>query len=171
MSSASTKARQWSPPEEIKVHVRKLTGTQLDELGVELETLPDGSLKITTPPKELHQIDCWNDLNPNQSIGVGDVITRVNGIGTDDPHRMRTMLRNEFTLRLTIRRDRRNTIRFFKFNDIDASYRNNHVRVPDLSADIRIVFPAEEYIGKYVGHGKSKTVFVIKRFGSTMAAH
>ena len=53
-------------------------------------------------------------------------------------------------------------IRFFKLNEIDANYKDNHTRIPDLSADIRIVFRTEEYIGKYVGHGKSKTAFVIR---------
>ena len=53
-------------------------------------------------------------------------------------------------------------IRFFKLNEIDANYQDNHTRIPDLSADIRIVFPTEEYIGKYVSHGQSKTVFVIR---------
>ena len=121
MSSASTRARQRSTPEEIEVHFKKLTNTELDDLGVELETLPDGSLKITSPPKESYQIDVWNDTNPDKSIGVGDVITRVNGIGTDDPDRMRTMLHNEYALRLTVRCDGRNAIRFFKLNDIDAT--------------------------------------------------
>ena len=53
----------------------------------------------------------------------------------------------------------------FKLNDIDANYKDNNTRIPDLSADIRIVFRTEEYIGKYVSHGNSKTVFVIKRTG------
>ena len=39
MSSASTRARQRSTPEEIEVHYKKRTNTELDELGVELETL------------------------------------------------------------------------------------------------------------------------------------
>ena len=56
-------------------------------------------------------------------------------------------------------------IRLFKLNEIDANYKNNNTRVPDLSAEIRIVFPTEEYIGKYVGHGQSKTVFVIRSSG------
>ena len=56
-------------------------------------------------------------------------------------------------------------IRFFKLNEIDANYKDNNTRIPDLSADIRIVFPTEEYIGKYVSHGQSKTVFVIRSSG------
>ena len=56
-------------------------------------------------------------------------------------------------------------IGLFKLNEIDANYKNNNTRVPDLSAEIRIVFPTEEYIGKYVGHGQSKTVFVIRSSG------
>ena len=31
-----------------------------------------------------------------------------------------------------------------------------------MSADIRVVFPDEEYVGAYASHGQSKTVFVIK---------
>ena len=34
-------------------------------------------------------------------------------------------------------------IRFFKLNEVDPNYRINHNRIPDLSADIRIVFPTE----------------------------
>ena len=56
-------------------------------------------------------------------------------------------------------------IRFFKLNEIDANYKDNHTRIPDLSADIRIVFPTEEYIGAYASHGQSKTVFVIRSSG------
>ena len=54
-------------------------------------------------------------------------------------------------------------IGLFKLNEIDANYKSNNTRVPDLSAEIRIVFSSTEvYIGKYVGHGQSKTVFVIR---------
>ena len=53
-------------------------------------------------------------------------------------------------------------IRLFKLNEIDANYKDNHARIPDLSADIRIVFPEEEYIGVYASHGQSKTVFLIR---------
>ena len=49
-------------------------------------------------------------------------------------------------------------IQIFKFNKIDA----DHIRTPDLSADIRVVFPTEEYIGAYVSHGQTKTVFAIR---------
>ena len=56
-------------------------------------------------------------------------------------------------------------IRFVKLNEIDANYKDNHTRSPDLSADIRILFPTEEYIGKYISHGHSKTVFVIRSSG------
>ena len=34
--------------------------------------------------------------------------------------------------------------------------------MPNLSADIRIAFLEEEYIGRYLSHGKSKTVFVMR---------
>ena len=53
-------------------------------------------------------------------------------------------------------------IQLFKLNEIDANYKDNHIRIPDLSADIRIVFPTEEYIGAYASHGLRKTVFVIR---------
>ena len=59
-------------------------------------------------------------------------------------------------------------IRFFKLNEVDPNYRINHNRIPDLSADIRIVFPTEEYIGKYLSHGKSKTVFIIRSSSCNM---
>ena len=53
-------------------------------------------------------------------------------------------------------------IKLFKLNTAASGYEQNHPRVPDLSADIRVKFPAEEYIGVYVSHGWSKTVFEIK---------
>ena len=56
-------------------------------------------------------------------------------------------------------------IRFFKLNEIDANYKDNHTRIPDFSADIRILFPTEEHIGAYASHGQSKTVFVIRSSG------
>ena len=56
-------------------------------------------------------------------------------------------------------------IQLFKLNQVDANYGDNHSRRPDLSANIRIVFPSEEYIGRYVSHGRTKTVFVLKSRG------
>ena len=55
-------------------------------------------------------------------------------------------------------------IRFFKLNTVDEDYKDNHSRIPDLSADIRVVFSSdgEEYTGAYISHGRSKTVFVIR---------
>ena len=53
----------------------------------------------------------------------------------------------------------------YKLNEIVANYKDNHTGIPDLSADIRIVFPTEEYIGAYASHGQSKTVFVIRSSG------
>ena len=53
-------------------------------------------------------------------------------------------------------------IRLFKLNEVDADYEQNHSRVPDLSAEIRVVFPSEEYTGVYLSHGGSQTVFVIR---------
>ena len=51
----------------------------------------------------------------------------------------------------------------FKLNTSASGYKQNHPRVPDLSADIRVKFPDEpEYNGVYVSHGQSKTVFEIK---------
>ena len=58
-------------------------------------------------------------------------------------------------------------VRISKLNGIDANYRLNHDRKPDLSADIRIGFPEAEYVGKYLNHGGSKTVFIIRRSGHT----
>ena len=56
-------------------------------------------------------------------------------------------------------------IKLFKPNDIDPNYKDNHLRIPDLSADIKIKFTTEEYNGAYVSHGQSKTVFVSRRSG------
>ena len=53
-------------------------------------------------------------------------------------------------------------LQFFKLNEIDAGYKGNHTRIPDLSADIKVVFPAEAYVGAYLSHGQSKTVFVLR---------
>ena len=58
-------------------------------------------------------------------------------------------------------------LRLSKLNEIDVNYRVNHSRKPDLSADIRIRFPDAEYVGTYVSHGGSKTVFIIRRAGHT----
>ena len=43
--------------------------------------------------------------------------------------------------------------------------RGNHARAPDLSPNIKVVFPGPartEYIGVYLNHGKNKTVFLLK---------
>ena len=40
---------------DVYVHMEMSTGTDLDELGVELQTLPDGSLKIASHPKSSYQ--------------------------------------------------------------------------------------------------------------------
>ena len=53
-------------------------------------------------------------------------------------------------------------IEIFALNDIDAGYRRNHHRRPDLSANIKVVFPTEEYVGAYLSHGQTKTVFVLR---------
>ena len=53
-------------------------------------------------------------------------------------------------------------IQIFPLNDIDAGYKRNHSRRPDLSANIKVVFPKEEYVGAYLSHGHSKTVFVLR---------
>ena len=101
-----------STPEETEIYFEKLTGvSELDELGVDLETLLDGSLKITSPPQELSQIALWNQKHPDKSVRVGDVITCVNGVGTDDSDLMRKMLDNKNALRLTVRCGDRNETR------------------------------------------------------------
>ena len=56
-------------------------------------------------------------------------------------------------------------IKLFKLNDIDPNYKDNHIRIPDLSADIKSKFPTEEYNGAYVSHGQSKSVFAIRSSG------
>ena len=56
-------------------------------------------------------------------------------------------------------------IKLFKLNDIDPNYKDNHLRIPDLSADIKIQFTTEEYNGAYVSHGQSTTVFFIRSSG------
>ena len=43
-----------------------------------------------------------------------------------------------------------------------SDYKWKHDRVPGLIADIKVKFPKEDYIGVYVSHGRSKTVFEIK---------
>ena len=194
-----------STPEETEIYFEKLTGlSEFDELGADFETLLDGSLKITSIDScNVSQIAIWNEKHPDKSVRVGDVITCVNGIGTDDSDRMRNMLYSERALRLTVRcggrhgvwnwtaaslltetrtsnvidapghsdeRDAKlprveSEVQLLKLNEIAANYKVNHSRIPDLSADIRIVFATEEYIGKYLSHGKTKTVFVIKRTG------
>ena len=53
-------------------------------------------------------------------------------------------------------------LQFFKLNEIDAGFKDNHPRVPDLSADILVKFPSETYVGAYLSHGNSKTIFVLK---------
>ena len=54
-------------------------------------------------------------------------------------------------------------IQIFRLDDIDAGYKRNHSRRPDLSANIKIVFANnEEYLGAYLSHGHTKTVFVLK---------
>ena len=44
---------------------------------------------------------------------------------------------------------------------VDAT--GNHPRSPDLSANIKVVFPSEVYTGEYLNHGQSKTVFLLKQ--------
>ena len=147
---------------DVYVHMEKLTGTDYDELGVELETLQSG-LKIASIPEETYQIDIWNKNHPDQCIRCGDVIMRVNGIGPRDTNRMRSLIQHGDSLSLIVRRF--DCIYFYKLNGVSPHYRDYHKRVPDLSADIRIVFPNEEYIGHYVAHGQSKTVFVLEKAG------
>ena len=53
-------------------------------------------------------------------------------------------------------------IKIFPLNGIDPTYKLNHSRLPDLSANIKVVFPTEEYMGAYLSHGQTKTVFVLK---------
>ena len=47
---------------------------------------------------------------------------------------------------------------------LDKSVQNqgHHPRRPDLSANIRVLFPNEEYTGEYLSHGQSKTVFILR---------
>jgi len=197
MSSSSRSKRKRESdamPEEIEVRCEKLTHTELDELGVDLETQPDGSLKIVSSPQEACQIDHWNRGNPNKRVGRGDAITCVNGVGTDQPDRMREIIDIDMELTLTVRRGDRNKtrtsnvmgasehnveqdprleskIRLSKLNEIDANHKVNHDRKPDLSADIRIRFPEAEYVGKYLTHGASKTVFIIRKSGHTQGRY
>ena len=157
-----------SEPKEIEMQYEKITLTDLDDLGVALKTQPDGSLKITSSPQEARQIDQWNRKNPNKKIKVGDVITCVNGIGMDDSDLMRKRLDSDNKLNLTVRtsNDNATKLRPSKLNEIDANYKRNHSRKPDSNADIRVIFPdGEEYVGKYLSHGQSKTVFIITRSG------
>ena len=91
-----------SEPKEIEIQYEKLTETDLDELGVALETQPDGSLKIASPAQKYFQVDIWNKMRP---------VKCVNGIGTDDSELMRTMLHNAKALRLTVRCGSRNETR------------------------------------------------------------
>ena len=210
MSSSSTSnvfgaSDYTTTPNEIDVHWTRITSTALDEIGVDLEIQPDGSLKIASQPRRGYVISRWNEKNPSQRVRVGDVITRVNGIGTDRTDLMRRSLYRDTELHFTVRRGDRNEtlssnvdwdpqlespgnvgasehneeqdsrlkkkIQLSKLNEIDANYRANHPRVPDLSADIRIKFPEAEYIGRYVNHGQSKTVFIIKQTGHTKGCY
>ena len=210
MSSSSTSnvfgaSDYTTTPNEIDVHWTRITSTAWDEIGVDLEIQPDGSLKIASQPRRGYVISRWNETNPSQRVRVGDVITRVNGIGTDRTDLMRRSLYRDTELHFTVRRGDRNEtlssnvdwdpqlespgnvgasehneepdsrlkkkIQLSKLNEIDANYRANHPRVPDLSADIRIKFPEAEYIGRYVNHGQSKTVFIIKQTGHTKGCY
>ena len=47
--------------------------------------------------------------------------------------------------------------------------KGNHPRSPDLSANIKVVFPSEVYTGEYLNHGQSKTVFLFKRSSALCA--
>ena len=152
-------------PEEIAMRCEKLTDTELDELGVDLETQLDGSLKIVSSPEEACQVDQWNQRNPNNRIERGDAIICVNGIRTDQSERMLERIEIDTKLTLTVRLASK--VRLSKLNEIAANYKTNHSRKPDLSADIRIGFPEAEYVGKYLNHGGSKTVFIIRRSGHT----
>ena len=168
MSSSSRSKRKCesdATPEEVVMRCEKLTDTYLDELGVDLETQLDGSLKIVSSPQEACQVDQWNRRNPNNRIERGDAIICVNGIRTDQSERMLEIIETDTKLTLTVRLASK--VRLSKLNEIAANYKTNHSRKPDLSADIRIRFPDEEYIGTYVNHGGSKTVFIIRRSGFT----
>ena len=108
MSSSSTSdvigaSEHNATPKEKELHCNRLTSTELDELGVDLERQPDGSLKIASPPQRPYLIYIWNKWHPTQIIGVGDVITRVNGIGTDRPDLMWERLHSDTELELTVR--------------------------------------------------------------------
>ena len=105
-------------PEEIEMRCKKRSrrnrnafSTQLNELGVALETQPDGSLKIATSPREAFQIDIWNEKNPTKRIRLGDAITRVNGVGTDQSDLMREIIDSDMELTLTVRCGDRNETR------------------------------------------------------------
>ena len=52
--------------------------------------------------------------------------------------------------------------------------RGNHTRAPDLSPNIKVVFPEPartEYIGVHLTHGKNKTVFLLKSRKESDPAH
>ena len=117
-----------STPEETEIYFEKLTGlSEFDELGVDFETLLDGSLKITSIDScNVSQIAIWNEKHPDKSVRVGDVITCVNGIGTDDSDLMRKMLDNEKALRLTVRCGSRNETRMSRSRSSQRSGAAEH---------------------------------------------
>ena len=87
----------------------------------------------------------------------------------DQDPRLESKVRSTASAEHNVEQDPRleSRIRLSKLNEISANYKSNHLRKPDLSADIRIRFSDAEYVGTYVNHGGSKTVFIIRRSGHT----
>ena len=138
MSSSSRSKRKYesdATPEEIVMRCEKLTDTYLDELGVDLETQLDGSLKIVSSPHEACQIDQWNRGNPNKRIGRGDAITCVNGVGTDQSDRMREIIDIDMELTLTVRRGDRNKTRT---SNVMGASEHNVEQDPRLESKVRL---------------------------------
>ena len=54
-------------------------------------------------------------------------------------------------------------IRLVRLEGASETRGGQHSRRPDLSARIKSIFPGVEYIGEYITHGQSKTVFGLSR--------